>query len=294
MMGIAINDNPHYTQMRKYNARSVQYDLLYSKVSQKEIYPLIRDDKGDQQICCVSPIHGRSFVICQKENGKWIVSKGNGLSYSMHSFIDVSESENFIWGILPKENAIRDYLISDEVRNMGIKTNVMEAVIELDIQIIDKGICIRPCLLQYEVECPYRLCDFPFMPDSVRKSIISSWLKFDSKYSELYLIAAEVLIRNLQTLHDNNVMHNALHIQNYTWALELLDFEASRTEKTPYDNTEYEKNVQLLMNGEIMKTYEIINYIGWCLGETIDYKKIDTIFNDYGYNLNNYKVDRCD
>ena len=46
----------------------------------------------------------------------------------------------------------------------------------------------------------------------------------------------------------------------------------------------------MLMDGEIMKTYEIINYIGWCLGEKINYSKIDSIFKDYGFNLNYYKV----
>ena len=279
--------------MKRYRAKALQYDLLYSKVNQEKIYPLVRDDFGDEQIFCISPIHGRSFVVGKKNNGNWIISKGNGLSYSTHSFVDVSESDNYIWGCLSREDAVRDYKIGNEVRDLGIRTNVMEAVLELDCQLIDKGKSIRPCLLQYEVQCPYRLCDFPFMPNSMRRKIIESWMFFDSKYSEMYLIAAEVLIRNLRILHENNVIHNALHIQNYTWALELLDFESSRTENMPYNNSEYEHNIMMLLNGEIMKTYEIVNYIGWCLGEAVDYYKIDSIFKDFGYNLNNYKLDCC-
>ena len=62
-------------------------------------------------------------------------------------------------------------------------------------------------------------------------------------------------------------------------------------EKYPYSNPEYEQNVLMLINLEIMETYEIINYIGWCLGENIDYMKIDNIFKDYGFYLNNYKLD---
>lgn len=185
--------------MRKHKARALEYDLLCSKVNQEEIYPYIRDIEGDKQLFCISPIHGRSYAICQKKNGNWIVSKGNGLSYSMHSFVNVSEFDSYIWGGLSKENAIRDYNIGNEVRNLGIKTNVMEAVLELDAQLFDKGTLVRPCLLQYEVECPYRLCDFPFMPINFRNKIVASWFKIDSVYSELYLIAAEVLIRNLQS-----------------------------------------------------------------------------------------------
>ena len=154
--------------MNKYKARAIEFDLLCSKVNQEEVFPYIRDNKGDKNLFCISPIHGRSFVIRQKRNGNWIVSKGNGLSYSMHSFVDVSEPDCYIWGALSKENAIRDYNIGNEVRDLGIKTNLMEAVLELDIQLFDKGTCVRPCLLQYEVECPYRLCDYPFMPISTQ------------------------------------------------------------------------------------------------------------------------------
>lgn len=276
--------------MKKYQAKEVPCNILYSQINCKNVYPFIRDESGDKSIYCISPIHGRSFLICQQENGRWVISKGNGVSYSMHPFIDVSKTDNYVWGALLKENAIRDYNIGNEVRNIGIKTNQMHAVIELDIQLIDKGTIVTPCLLQYEVECPYRLCDYPFMPPNTFKKIITSWRSLESKYSEAYLIAAEVLVRNLQILHDNKVMHNALHVQNYTWALELLDFESSRTEHYPYSNFEYEKQALMLMDGEIMKTYEIINYIGWCLGGKIDYAKIDSIFKDYGFNLSCYKV----
>ena len=252
--------------MKKYQAKEVPCNILYSQINCKNVYPFIRDESGDKSIYCISPIHGRSFLICQQENGRWVISKGNGVSYSMHPFIDVSKTDNYVWGALLKENAIRDYNIGNEVRNIGIKTNQMHAVIELDIQLIDKGTIVTPCLLQYEVECPYRLCDYPFMPPNTFKKIITSWRSLESKYSEAYLIAAEVLVRNLQILHDNKVMHNALHVQNYTWALELLDFESSRTEHYPYSNFEYEKQALMLMDGEIMKMYEIINYIGWCSG----------------------------
>lgn len=277
--------------MKKFQAKEVPFKILSLQPGCNNVYPYVRDDNGDKTILCVSPIHGRSFVIGQKENGHWIVSKGNGLSYTTQSFIDVSEEDNYIWGALTKESALRDYNIGNEINAYGIKTNLMEAVLELNIQLKDKDSYIRPYLLQYEVECPYRLCDFPFMSRNNFKNSVKSWLKMGSSYTEPYLIAADILIRNLQILHKNKIMHNAIHIQNYTWALELLDFESARTEKHPYTNSEYENNVLLLMNGEIMKTYEIINYIGWCVGEIVDYKKIDRIFSYYGYNLEQYKLE---
>ena len=70
----------------------------------------------------------------------------------------------------------------------------------------------------------------------------------------------------------------------------MVDFEASRTDNYPFSNPEYERNVLLLKNGEIMKTYEIINYIGWCLGEELDFAKIENIFNYYGFELEQYRI----
>lgn len=111
----------------------------------------------------------------------------------------------------------------------------------------------------------------------------------DRNFVQYHLIAANILIRNLRILHDNNIMHNAIHAQNYTWALELVDFESARTDKLPYENAEYEKYVPLLKEGEIVQTYEVLNYIAWCLREKIDYTKIDSIFQEYGFNLSYYR-----
>ena len=70
----------------------------------------------------------------------------------------------------------------------------------------------------------------------------------------------------------------------------MLDFEASRSDNNPYDNPEYETFVPFLIKSEIIQTYEIINYIAWCLGEPIDYSAVDSIFLYYGYNICNIEV----
>ena len=47
---------------------------------------------------------------------------------------------------------------------LGIKTNHMEYVLELDVELdLPNGHKVKPCLLQYDVECPYRICDAAFM-----------------------------------------------------------------------------------------------------------------------------------
>ena len=67
--------------------------------------------------------------------------------------------------------------------------------------------------------------------------------------------------------------------------MELLDFEISCSPKYPYDNVDDQRHVKDLFPREIIQTYEIINYIAGVLNEEIDYKKVDNMFLDYGFNL---------
>lgn len=266
-------------------------ELLSDKSIKTNPFPLLRDDEGSELIYCVSPLHGRSFVV-NRNGERWIISKGNGLSYSSAAFLDTSKVNGDLWGALFKDNAIRDFKIGQEIRSLGIKTNRMEYVLELEKKIImpTQHREEQSCLLQYSVECPYRISDFSFIPTETFNSEIKKWNKMnDRSFAQYHLIAANILIRNLRILHDNNIMHNAIHAQNYTWALELVDFESARTDKLPYENTEYEKYVPLLKEGEIVQTYEVLNYIAWCLREKIDYTKIDSLFLEYGFNLSYYK-----
>lgn len=270
--------------MRLFKAASYPF-LVQCVVNEKDIpYPILRDDKGCINIYCISPVHGRSFVLGKKKDGRWVVGKGNGLSYSSHSFLNTGISDSYLWGFLPKMNAIRDFEIGIEVSSLGIKTNQMEYVLEIDKPM--KNGAITPFLLQYNVECPYRICDYAFMSKSVIGGYLSKWdLMNNHDFIDYHLIAADVLIKNLRIMHDNNIMHNAIHIQNYTWALELVDFEGARTNRNPYSCQEYESHVPNLIQGEIIQTYEIINYIAFCLKESVNFKIVDNLFCEYGYDL---------
>jgi len=276
--------------MRIIKAKSIKYQILKSNGLEFIPYPFLRDDRGNNEMLCVSPLHGRSFIVAKNKQKRYVVSKGNGLSYTNHNFLNTIEMGIESWGLLIENAAIRDFEIGIDIHSKNIKTNEMEFVLKLDypIQFQNQEV-VYPYLLQYNVECPYRICDVAFMNKQEIKFETDKWESFNSRrYKEKYMIAANILIKNLRIMHDNNILHNAIHIQNYTWALELLDFEIARAPDFPYSEDD-EKRFPVLYHREIIQTYEIINYIAWSLNEDISYKKVDELFLEYGFNLEKYK-----
>lgn len=256
-------------------------------------FPYLRSDDGDKEMLCVSPIHGRSFVVSRHDDGRYIVSKGNGLAYTQHTFLYTPEMPTDVWGLLLKKDALRDFYCGQDVQMLGIKTNQMECVMELDlpIHIEQTNTDIKPCLLQYSVECPYRIADAGFMDRSQIMQEVEKWQVYNIKGHSLnHLIAADVLISNLRIMHDNGVLHNALTYENITWALELLDFELTHTPQHPYDNEDYVRHVPSLFDREIMDTYKLIIYIAGVLHENVDYKMIDALFLERGFDISKYTL----
>lgn len=273
----------------------VKADLCECSVVRKHgdfsIYPYLRSRDGDKEMYCISPLHGRSFVVGERD-GRYIVSKGNGLSYTASSFLNTQESGNDTWGLLLREDAVRDFIMGQEIEALGIKTNHMEYVFELDVELaIPNGHKIRPCILQYDVACPYRICDAAFMAQEQIQCEVEKWEQMNDRgFKNSHMIAAHVLIRNLRILHDHGILHNAIHEQNYTWALELLDFELACSPANPYAKEDYRRHVKSLFPREVIQTYVIINYIAGVLREKIDYADVDALFADYGFNLEKYSI----
>ena len=255
-------------------------------------FPYLLSNKGDKEILCPSPLHGRSFVVGRTENGRYIVSKGNGLSYTQHTFLHTGEFYDGTWGLLLRQDAERDFIMGQEIEALGIKTNHMEYVLELDVEItLPNGHKVKPCLLQYDVECPYRICDAAFMTQEQIRTEVAKWEKLNERgYNKAHMIAANVLIRNLRVLHDHDILHNAISEQNYTWALELLDFELACSLVHPYTSEDDMRHVKDLFPREIMQTYVVINYIAGVLREDIDFVEIDKLFAEYGFDLKQYVV----
>lgn len=268
------------------------YQVLLSSRHYQTIYSYLRNKNGDKTMYCISPLHGRSFVVGRTENGRYIISKGNGLSYTQNPFIYTGEFCDGTWGILLPQDAKRDFIMGQEIESIGIKTNQMHCVLELDTEInLPNGTKIKPTLLQYDVESPYRICDAPFVERETIQAEVRKWEQVNEwGYEKYHMIAANVLIRNLRILHDNNILYNAIHEQNYTWALELLDFELACSPNHPYTREDDQRHAKDLFAREIIQTYVIINYIAGVLREEADFKAIDSLFKEFGFDLKQYAV----
>ena len=278
--------------MKRNKANSYKYFLLKSSHQQIEVFPYLLSSNGDKDVLCVSPLHGRSYVVGRTENERYIVSKGNGLCYTQYVFLHTGEFYDGTWGLLLRQDAERDFIVGQEIEALGIKTNHMEYVLELDVEVkLPNGRKIKPTLLQYDVECPYRICDAAFMTHEQIQTEVAKWERMNERgYDKAHMIAANVLIRNLRILHDHNILHNAIHEQNYTWALELLDFELACSPRHPYTNEDDMRYVKDLFPREIVQTYVIINYIAGVLREDIDFAEVDAIYTEYGFDLKQYVV----
>lgn len=278
--------------MNKVRASESPYRIILLKDEKYEVFPYLRNPNGDKEMFCVSSHHGRSYIVGKTNDDRFVVNKGNGLSYSQYQFIQTGEFGDDALGLLLKKDAERDFIIGQEIEALGIKTNHMEYVIELlwEITLIN-GHQVRPILLQYDVECPYRICDAAFMTQEEIHREVTKWERMNERYfDKAYMIAANVLIRNLRILHDHNILHNAIHEQNYTWALELLDFELACSPAHPYTSEDDMRHVKDLYPREIIQTYVIINYIAGVLREEIDFAEVDALFAEYGFDLKQFAL----
>lgn len=253
----------------------------------KPIYPFVRNDEGAFFMEVISPNHGRSFLLKKDTDFHWVIGKGNGLCYSTHSSLITSSHDSDLWGRLSMPQAIRDFDIGNEIARLGIKTNTMEYVLSLPFNVVFNGKEERAAILQYSVECPYRIVDFAFISKKLLNMYVVGWKSVNETLSTSYkhLIAADILFHNLSVLHQHGILHNAITPQNYTWALELVDFEASHSPSTPFGTEQYQSYIPMLMDMEIIQTYEIVNYIAWCLNEECDFNAIERIIKFYGFNL---------
>lgn len=268
-------------------AKEHNYSILHAGIEVGIPYPYLRDDSGKETMWLVGPEHGRSFVVGRTPDGKYVISKGNGLSYTAYPFINTGEMGSGTWGLLLSHDAIRDFKLGQEVAELGIKTNQIQYVLRLDVPINIHGETLYPHLLQYTVECPYRISDAAFM---TRAQIDEQVRRWPLKHDRNYMNAAEILVNNLRILHTNGILHNAITIQNYTWALELLDFELASSPKHPYDKEDYQRHVPDLMPREILYTYQIIIYIAGVLQETIDHRILSAVFREKGFDLKAFAI----
>lgn len=276
--------------MRKYKAFEIDYNIVEDAHTGSVPLPLLIGN-GQSDLVCLSPLHGRSFLARSTNNGS-VILKGCGLSYSGYRFLNTSEMGNGTMGLLLEKDAVRDFRLGNEISALGIKTNKMEYVLKLNYPIYIKATdeIVFPHILQYSVITPWRIEDAPFMEKSTIHQIISQWSNATSPY---HICAADTLFCNLRTLHDNGILHNAITTHNYTWGLELLDFELSHSPSMPYEREEDVKLISLLRHREVIHTYQIVNYIAGVLNEEVKWDDLEDILLKYGFDLNQYNVKYC-
>lgn len=276
---------------KKINVREVSISKIhYSKENNIKLYPYLVSSAPNEQIVAnvASPLHGRSIIIdFDSSLNKYVITKGNGLTYFPFGYISTEEYEDHSWGFLREKDAIRDYNSGNYISNLGILTNDMEAVFSVEkqeLRYINKTLEIEPIILQYKIICPYRISDIPFLSKELVLSFINNWGNlFEIYYTETHCNAAEILISNIRIMHENEVLHNAIHSQNYTLSLELLDFELSRTPITPYENENDEQLCKKLQKREIIQSLEIVNQIAFYFKENINTRILRQIMNKYGF-----------
>ncbi len=282
--------------MIPFRAKSCGFKPVLSAGCEYLPFPFLLDKNGDVTVWNIAPhSHGRSFIVGRTKDGRSVVSKGNGFSYTGYTFANTGEMGDGTWGLLLEADAVRDFNLGNDVAALGIKTNKMEYVLELECDaVLPNGQCIRPYLLQYDVECPYRIFDSRFVPPEQLESEILKWEKYNSEgydSKHRHMIAANVLISNLRILHDNGILHNAITSQNYTWALEMLDFELACSPWHPYTKADYLRHVPDLYAREIFQTYNIIVEIAQVLSEHIDYDCVNELFIQYGFDIKRFGVE---
>ncbi len=166
----------------------------------------------------------------------------------------------------------------------------MEYVLELEENVmLTNGYYTKPILLQYTVECPYRICDFDLMEKEEFKDVVKKWEYLNDKgYEFSHLIAADILVHNMRIMQDNNILHSPEHIHKYTWALELLDLETVDAQES---HAEVGRGaIKDLLSCEVSSICEIIGHVAKCLREQIDVEKVNAIFKEYGFDFAEYKL----
>jgi hypothetical protein len=263
-------------------------EILFSQDGVKYYPKIVTVNKSNEKLFSASPLHGRSIIVdYNPEFKRYIITKGNGLTYFPFGFISTEEFDSNAWGYLRKKDAVRDFKSGSYISELGVLTNEMEAVYTLKEESVRFSNCINklnPTLLQYSVLCPYRIADIPFLSKALVTSFVKNWANtFNDENDDLHCIAANILLKNIKIMHENNVLHNAIHSQNYSLSLELLDFELSRTPLTPYDNDVDEQSFEKLQKREIIQSLEVVNQIAFYFKENINNQILRKIMIKYGY-----------
>lgn len=75
----------------RYAAQEVEYSILYKNQTDVKLFPLLKSNTGSTPLYNIGPTHFRSFVFSKIDNHGFIVSEGNGLSYTEWTFLNTGD-----------------------------------------------------------------------------------------------------------------------------------------------------------------------------------------------------------
>lgn len=175
---------------------------------------------------------------------------------------DIYDEEH--WGLLNEDEAVKDYLCSEDVYKLGIRTVRTLAIIQLKELIIDgKKISVQklkskelvlndftPVIEIRAFGSKYRVSDIEQDAQDENPNYLS-WIEdakhlisketgkeiiTDKDYIDWF---AEALGRNVGLLHKANLIHHNLQSHNVTLDCRLLDYATLKKKESEYD-TEYD------------------------------------------------------
>lgn len=254
--------------------------IVVKSSSDKEIFDsgyCLLENKSNSHVKAIipSPWHGRSVSIC-KSNKKWIVIKGAGCPYMKYPYTITPENKNRYWGLITKDECLREYYFMNKVNSLGVKTSTFLSINKL---IGDFKTSIQPYNLIYSLETPLRLIDLDFL-NPEQKKLIKNKLLNKSKYKKLHLHFIDVISEYLLTLYSNGIIHNSLSTHNITLSLELIDFEAS-FERETCEEGEFNK----LIPREIVQLREIGFSIAYWFEEKYNINDVEDIIHSKRFDL---------
>lgn len=222
----------------------------------------------------VSPLHEYDYVMCQNASmDRYIISEGNGLYFTQVPCLCTDESDGKAFGLFTKENALRAFHNGQVTASLGIKAPRMLCVLEVDKKLTIGTRTTRPCLLQYDVECPFLIADAAFYERFYFEEFYQKWTFPGIPDSDArHLVAARILAKDLRIMRNAQIPHRTMSVQNITWTLELLNVGHVISSTCLYTEPVEPSYAQ-----EVLCAYQIIKYIAGVLVEDVDYQKIDSI-----------------
>ena len=83
----------------RYAAQEVEYSILYKNQTDVKLFPLLKSNTGSTPLYNIGPTHFRSFVFSKIDDHGFIVSEGNGLSYTEWTFLNTGEFRTIQGGV---------------------------------------------------------------------------------------------------------------------------------------------------------------------------------------------------